>query len=136
MPILKRAQFCAERLRDDLLARYGEDLLLLETRRDEAGTETVLAVVDRAPDSAANEAAHLSRVHGGMGGHGSAAPRFEVLDRSGYAMLQRLVETGIVRFAAGEVRRLHERAAPTNGAQQPLTDGGAAAQPPVSALLA
>jgi hypothetical protein len=135
-PILERAQFCAERLRDDLLARYGEDLLLLETRRDAAGTETVLAVVDGAPDSAANEAAHLSRVHGGTGGHRSAAPRFEVLDRSGYAMLQRLVETGIVRFAAGEVRRLHERAGPTNGAQQPLTDCAAAAQPPVTALLA
>ncbi len=135
-PILERAEFCAERLRDDLLARYGDDLLLLETRRDAAGTETVLAVIDGAPDSAANEAAHLSRVHGGMGGHGSAAPRFEVLDRSGYAMLQRLVETGIVNFAAAEVRRLHERASLTNGAEPPLAHSGAAPQAPASSLQA
>ena len=106
-PILERAEFCAERLRDDLLARYGESLLLLETRRDAAGTETVLAVIDGPPDSAANEAAHLSRIHSDIGEKDAGGPRFEVLDRSGYGMLKRLVETGIVSFSAGEVRRLH-----------------------------
>jgi hypothetical protein len=138
-PILERAEFCAERLRDDLLARYGEDLVLLETRRDAAGTETVLAVIDGAPDSAANEAAHLSRVHGAMGANGSDGPRFEVLDRSGYTMLQRLIETGIVNFAAAEVRRLHERASLTNGAEPPLAHSGAAPhapQAPASSLQA
>jgi hypothetical protein len=135
-PILERAEFCAERLRDDLLARYGEDLLLLETRRDAAGAETVLAVIDGAPDSAANEAAHLSQIHGGIGEKGAAGPRFEVLDRSGYTVLQRLIETGIVSFAAAEVRRLHERASPTNGAEPPLTHCGAPAQAPASASQA
>lgn len=135
-PILERAEFCAERLRDDLLARYGDGLLLLETRRDEAGAETVLAVIDAAPASAAHEAEHLSQVHGAMGEQGAGAPRFEVLDRSGYAMLQRLIETGIVRFAAGEVCQLHERSGPIDKAQPNLTDGCAAAQAPASALLA
>ena len=117
-PVLERAGFCAERLRDDLLARYGDDLVLLETRRDQAGTETVIAVVDVAPAAAANEALHLSRVHAGMGEH----PKFEVLDRSGYAMLQRLVEAGIVRFADDEVRQLH--ASPVH--PTPSTNGGTA----------
>jgi hypothetical protein len=118
------------------LARYGDDLLLLETRRDDAGAETVLAVIDAAPAAAANEAEHLSRVHSDMGKPGADGPRFEVLDRSGYAMLRRLVETGIVRFAAAEVRRLHDRSGPVDLAQPTLTDGGAAAQAPASALLA
>ena len=131
-PILERAEFCAERLRDDLLARYGESLLLLETRRDAAGTETVLAVIDGPPDSAANEAAHLSRIHSDIGEKDAGGPRFEVLDRSGYGMLKRLVETGIVSFSAGEVRRLHKRAGPTNGAEPLLTGCGDA--PPAAAF--
>ena len=131
-PILERAEFCAERLRDDLLARYGESLLLLETRRDAAGTETVLAVIDGPPDSAANEAAHLSRIHSDIGEKDAGGPRFEVLDRSGYGMLKRLVETGIVSFSAGEVRRLHKRASPTNGAEPLLTGCGDA--PPAAAF--
>ncbi len=135
-PILERAEFCAERLRDDLLARHGEDLLLLETRRDAAGTETVLVVIDGTPDAATAEAAHLSRVHGGIGVSDAGGPRFEVLDRSGFTMLQRLIETGIVNFAAAEVRRLHEGASPTNGAEPPLTHCGAAAQAAASALQA
>jgi hypothetical protein len=101
--------------------------LLLEIRRDATGTETVLAVIDGQPDSAANEAAHLSRIHGGIA-HGSDAPQFEVLDRSGYGMLRRLVETGIVRFSAEEVRRLHEGANPTNGGVPLLTGSGAASR--------
>jgi superfamily II DNA or RNA helicase len=135
-PILERAAFSAERLRDHLLARYDEDLLLLETRRDPAGTETVLVVIDGTPDAAAAEAAHLSQIHGGIGENDVGAPRFEVLDRSGYTMLQRLIETGIVNFAAAEVRRLHERASPTNGAEPPMTDCGASAQAPASPLQA
>jgi hypothetical protein len=131
-PILERAEFCAERLRDDLLARYGESLLLLETRRDAAGTETVLAVIDGPPDSAANEAAHLSRIHSDIGEKDAGGPRFEVLDRSGYGMLKRLVETGIVSFSAGEVRRLHKRASPTNGVEPLLTGCGDA--PPAAAF--
>jgi SNF2 family DNA or RNA helicase len=135
-PILERAEFCAERLRDDLLVRYGEDLLLLETRRDAAGTGTVLVVIDGTPDSAANEAAHLSQMHEGIGDNGVRGPRFEVLDRAGYTMLQRLIETGIVNFAAAEVRRLHERANPANGADPPLAHREASAQAPASALQA
>jgi superfamily II DNA or RNA helicase len=135
-PILERAEFSAERVRDDLLMRYGDGLLLLETRQDGAGTETVLAVIDAAPAAAAHEAEHLSRVHGSVGEQGTGAPRFEVLDRSSYTMLQRMVGAGIVSFATGEVRRLHERAEPTNGAQPPLTDCGTAAQTPASELLA
>ena len=84
----------------------------------------------------AAEAAHLSQVHGGIGESDVGAPRFEVLDRSGYTMLQRLIETGIVNFAAAEVRRLHERASPTNGAEPPMTDCGASAQVPASPLQA
>jgi hypothetical protein len=135
-PILERAEFSAERVRDDLLMRYGDGLLLLETRQDGAGTETVLAVIDAAPAAAAHEAEHLSRVHGSVGEQGTGAPRFEVLDGSSYTMLQRMVGAGIVSFATGEVRRLHERAEPTNGAQPPLTDCGTAAQTPASELLA
>jgi superfamily II DNA or RNA helicase len=133
-PILERAEFSVERVRDDLSMRYGDGLLLLESRRDQAGTETVLAVIDAAPATAAHEALHLSQVHGGTGEQGTSSPRFEVLDRSGYAMLQRLVAAGIVSFAAGDVRRLHERAEPTNGAQPSKTDCGTAAQACASAL--
>lgn len=125
-PILERAGFCAERLRDDLLARYGKHLLLLETRRDQAGVETVIAVIDAAPAAAASEAEHLSRVHAGTGERDAHPPKFEVLDRSGYTMLQRLVEAGIVRFAADEVRRLHARSAPVGPA--PSTNGSGVAE--------
>ena len=129
-PILEQAGFCAERLRADLLDRYGDRLLLLlETRRDDAGAETVLAVIDAAPTAVAQEAGHLSQLHGGAGDpRADGGPRFEVLDRSGFAMLERLIETGIVQFAAGEVRRLHERPALADGARPPLADGAMSVQ--------
>ena len=96
-----------ERLRQDLLARHGKDLLLLETRRDQTGRETVVVVLDSDPD--AGEIEYLTRRYGDTNG-GTQAPRFEVLDGASFAAIRRLVDAGVLKFAAGEPRQLHRGA--------------------------
>ncbi len=97
----------AERLHADLVARHGDGLLLLEAHSDANGRESVLAVIDGAPGTAAQEIERLARAPGAPDGDpGLAAPRIEVLDRAGFAALKRLAEAGIVSFA-GERRQLH-----------------------------
>ena len=92
------------RLRQDLLARHGKDLLLLETRRDQTGRDTVVVVLDCDRDG--REIEYLTRRYGGTNG-GMAAPRFEVLDAAGFAAVRRLIDAGGLKFAAGEPRQLH-----------------------------
>ncbi|MDH3472858.1 MAG: DEAD/DEAH box helicase [Rhodospirillales bacterium] len=97
----------AERLHADLVARHGDGLLLLEAHSDANGRESVLAVIDGAPGTAAQEIERLARAAGEPDGDPDVAPpRVEVLDRTGFAALRRLAEAGIVSFA-GERRQLH-----------------------------
>lgn len=97
-----------ERLRQDLLARHGKDLLLLETHRDDGGRQTVLAVLDADRDAAGHECAYLTRQFGDTGGGAEApAPRFEVLDGASFAAVRRLVDAGVLKFAAGAPHELH-----------------------------
>ncbi|MDH3596125.1 MAG: DEAD/DEAH box helicase [Rhodospirillales bacterium] len=96
-----------ERLHADLVARHGDGLLLLEAHRDASGRESVLAVIDGAPGTAAQEIERLARELAGTEHDPDvAAPRVEVLDRAGFAALRRLADAGIVSFA-GERRQLH-----------------------------
>ena len=98
----------AERLLEDLRARHGDRLVLLEVRRDGQGRELFLAVLDDEPAAAAREAEFLAQAYGGaQDGEASPAPRIEVLDRAAFAVVQRLAEAGVVGFAEGECRRLH-----------------------------
>ena len=97
----------AERLQADLVARHGDGLLLLESHSDASGRETVLAVIDGAPETAAQETERLASVPGGPDtDSGVVAPRVEILDRAAFAALRRMAEAGIVSFA-GERRQLH-----------------------------
>jgi superfamily II DNA or RNA helicase len=102
----------SERLRDDLLARYGDGLLRLELRADPARGETVLAVLARADEAArADVAARLARHFAG-----TAAPALEICDGATFAALERLAAAGIVELTApGEV--LHGAGALSPAAQ-------------------
>ena len=95
-----------ERLLEDLLARHGDGLLLLETRRDATGRETVLAVLDADRAAGERELEYLNQQYGGPNG-GAPAPHFEVVDGASHAAMRRLVEAGLLAFAGGEPRELH-----------------------------
>ena len=99
------------RLRDDLLARYGDGLVRLELRTDPARGETILAVLERADEAArADVATRLERCYSAEEEAGPAAPRLEICDRATFAALERLAAAGIVQMTApGEI--LHGAAA-------------------------
>ncbi len=107
-PTVTKSDDLGERLLKDLLARHGKDLLLLETRRDETGRETVVVVLDSDHDAGGREIEYLTRRYGDTNGGAEApAPRFEVLDGASFAAVRRLVDAGVLKFAAGEPRQLH-----------------------------
>jgi hypothetical protein len=93
-----------ERLRRELLRLWDDRLLLLELRREPAGRETVLAVVDRVTAAERGEVAAL--VRGAFAGP-EPPPALEVFDRATFAAIERLVEAGVLQFAAGGASRLH-----------------------------
>jgi hypothetical protein len=84
-------------LRDTLVERHGDRLLLLESYRAADGAETLLAVLSEA-DGAAAERARLSGMEG---------PRIEVLDREAYEAVQRLASAGLVHAAPTERPELY-----------------------------
>ncbi len=79
-------------LRDELLERHGDALLLLETRQAPDGSETIVAVVEDA-DAAAAERERLAATDG---------PRIEVLDRRSHETIQRLARSGVVQAAPSQ----------------------------------
>jgi hypothetical protein len=90
----------AERLRDELLDRHGDRLLLVERRRDAGGRDSILAVLAGDGATAAREQDRLRRENG------DAAPRIEVVDRAAFEAIGRLVAAGLIAFV-GEPQSLH-----------------------------
>jgi hypothetical protein len=78
---------------DDLAARLGDRLLLLEARRGEDGRERLLAVIDGDIDEARRE---RTRLEAAM--PEGSPPEIEVLDHATYATIDRLVAAGLVRM--------------------------------------
>ena len=85
-------------LRDDLTARHGDALLLLEARKAADGSETFLAVIDGDAASVQRERERLAE--------DAAAPRVEVLDRATYEAIERLTAAGLVHKAGDAPRDL------------------------------
>jgi hypothetical protein len=77
-------------LRDDLVARHGDALLLLQARKAADEREVLLVVLD---GDAAAVAAERERLAGEAEGD---APRIEVLDRATYQTIERLTEAGLL----------------------------------------
>ena len=100
----------------DLRDRYGERVLRIEARTGAAGQARVLAVLDLEPDAIASEAERL-RISGG-------AP-VELVDRSSWLALRRLIEAGVVGLTSGPSRVLHAIA---EFADAPATLAGRAAE--------
>jgi hypothetical protein len=87
-------------LRDDLLARHGDALLLLQARKAANGQEVMLVVLDGDATAAAAERERLASA--------PDAPRIEVLDRSTYETIERLTRSGLLQptsEAVGEMVR-------------------------------
>jgi superfamily II DNA or RNA helicase len=76
-------------LRDDLQARHGDALLLLEARKAPDGQEVLLVVLDGDAASADGERERLA------GAANADAPRIEVLDRATYETIERLMGAGL-----------------------------------------
>jgi hypothetical protein len=79
-------------LRDDLVARHGDALLLLQARKAAGGREVLLVVLDG--DAAAAERERLAGE--AQGDVPRDAPRIEVLDRATYQTIERLTEAGLL----------------------------------------
>lgn len=86
------------RLGDDLLARHGDALLLIEARQDASGRFSVLAVLDGDPAAARRESKRLAAASG--------APA-EVVDRATFETLRRLERAGVIRFTGDGARQVH-----------------------------
>ncbi len=92
-------------LRDELLARYGDRLLLLEIWSEPASAGgTVVAVMDRAGDAERAALAAALRRHADAA---APLPALEVLDRASFAAVERLVEAGLLEHTAAGRRLLH-----------------------------
>jgi len=93
-----------EHLRRELVARFDDRLLALERHGGESEEATILAVVDRDLDQE-----HRAQIEAIVDEHFAEAshrPRFELMDRTAWELVERLAEKGIVRFTA-EAEILH-----------------------------
>ena len=86
------------RLRDDLTARHGDALLLLEARKSADGSEVFLAVLDGDGATVQSERERLASEAG--------APRVEVLDRATYEAIERMTAAGLLHKAGDAPRDL------------------------------
>lgn len=84
------------RLRDELVARHDDALLLLEAHRGVDGVDRFLVVFD-SEEAANREREHRSAIDGANGGANGGAPKVEILDRFAHDAMQRLLAAGILR---------------------------------------
>lgn len=99
----------ADRLRDELLRRWDRRLLFLDRRAPSGeGGETLLAVLDRPTAGERDEMTALLRQQAG----GNPPPEVEILDRSTFEAIERLVAAGILQFT-GDGAPLHRSPALT-----------------------
>jgi hypothetical protein len=94
----------AERLRRAMVGQWEDRLQLLELRRDPAGRETVIAVLDRVTAAERDDAAAmLGRSFAGD----SPLPTIELFDPGTFAAVERLVDAGVLQFTAAATTVLH-----------------------------
>jgi hypothetical protein len=89
---------------EDVLARLADRLLLLESCEGAEGRPTLLVVTQEDPESFRPVAERLLRESFASS---VALPTLELLDRTTYETIQRLVETGILKRDKREVRQFH-----------------------------
>jgi superfamily II DNA or RNA helicase len=94
----------AERLRDDLEAAYGDELLLVQAHSHAAGRQSLLIVLG---SDAAAARQDIERRVAKIGERDTAPPVVEVLDRGTWATVQRLVAAGDLSFTAAQSRDIH-----------------------------
>lgn len=92
-----------EWMRDELAERLGDGFLHMEVRRDGAGKEAALVVVEGDPAAAR---AALSAPPPGL----ETLPGLEAIDAATFETLRRLEQAGILRFTGIEPRVLHQAA--------------------------
>lgn len=90
-------------MRDELAERLDERFLHMEVRRDGAGKEAALVVVEGDPSAVR---AALDAPPPGL----EELPALEVVDATTYETLRRLEQAGILRFTGIETRVLHQAA--------------------------
>ena len=95
-----------ERLRQDLVAGFGDRLLLLEAHATHDGRTTVLAVTERLGDSAEASAPVEAARRRHVGDDGVPL-RLELIDRATFEAVERLVAAGVVQLGSAERRVLH-----------------------------
>lgn len=96
-----------ERLRQDLVAALGEDLLLIETTSGPDGRRTALAVLERLDGPGRGRSEVLASLSTSLEAAEEPPPRLELLDRRTYEAVGRLVEAGLLQPASGEREVLH-----------------------------
>lgn len=97
-----------EALREDLVSRLGTRLLMLQSHETPGGRPVALAVVEGAADQVAPWAERLVRER--FAG-ADAPPKLELLDRSTYETIQRLIAAGMLRPDERFVRIWHREGA-------------------------
>lgn len=107
-------------LRDHALAQLGEGLKLLEIY-GEGKQRTLLVVADRVDDALHNTLNQQLKEH-----LPEQTPNLELMDRSTYDTIQRLIETGVLNTNRGQSKTLHRAPAmespPDDGQAQRLTE--------------
>jgi hypothetical protein len=102
-----------EAVSQELLRRYGERALFVESRQDNDGRVRVLAVIDLDREALAAEAKRLSDRRE------SGAPEVELIDRMSWLTMKRLEAAGMIKLGEGASRVLHRAAELAEPAQAP-----------------
>ncbi|MDP6515749.1 MAG: DEAD/DEAH box helicase [Alphaproteobacteria bacterium] len=105
----------SEQVRDHLLNRQPDSLLLVEARETGAGAETVVAVLDADRQTCADEAARLRE---GIDSDRAGTPGVEIIDVASYREVRRLIAAGVLSFAGAPGRELYRAAGFLTDAEQ------------------
>lgn len=93
-----------ELLRDDLVSRLDERLLLMEARQDSHGNESLFIVVDGDPEQVKPLAARLLQEN--LSKRGEKPCSIDLIDRATYETIQRLIDSGTLKFGSQSARGL------------------------------
>ena len=93
-----------EAFRDGLVARMADRLLSLESCRNKAGQNTILAVIDGPTEQSKHLAERLVRE---TFSESKEPPLLEVMDRTTYETIQRLTEAGFLKIDKTFVQQFH-----------------------------
>jgi hypothetical protein len=91
-------------VREDLLARFGDRLLLAEARLNREGRETLLIVTEQGTRAERVEVESLLGQHTGPD---APPPALELIERTTFEAIERLAAAGLLQFTAEGHRLLH-----------------------------